>query len=122
MTWGSFHGFWLMRELGQEDAVYRNYDLDKAHFTYVSMGITRTGVVHPYANTVLGVQVIAQYLVDCGVPRGSLGKSTALYQYDTLEERLAEWAVWAMIRKGERPRWPLRKFVAPAPAVNLIFD
>jgi len=104
MTWRSFVGYVLMREMGHEDAVYRNYDvsdlngsspgivLDRA---FDRMGFDQKNTARPFV-----LPIIAQYLRNVGYqPPADLAQLGALAR---------EWYQWDRIRAGELRGFPRR--------------
>lgn len=101
----SFVDFWLMREMGQEDAVFRNYDLlwacgQGVPDLHMWLGLRRAGIPNPSTKNIqAGMDQLAQWLVDCGIERPAP---------DTLMWRLVAWYTWDRIREGEVQQFMLR--------------
>lgn len=99
-----------MRELGQEDATFRNYDIlhwtgrsDKSESTHLWLALNRIGGLlasNSRASIPYGVAEAAQRIVNLGGERPSNEK---------LIIRLVGWYVWDRIRKGELIKWPYLK-------------
>lgn len=104
MTWRSFVDYVLMCELGQADAIARNYDLDDLN------GVRNAGIVFDRGALRMGLDqrnivrhhlppMIAQRLRDMGyIPPDA----------DTIMRLVRQWYVWDRIRKGEVRQWPLK--------------
>lgn len=117
MTWGSFMDYWLMRELGQQDAICRNYWLDKyAHqakyrfaVTHVAMNgwdvkaLNRLRIFDDTCSPYWQLKQVAQCLVNYGASYPDL---------EVLRVRLIEWYTWDRLRKGDLTRWPYRSSIA----------
>lgn len=106
MTWGSFMDFWIMREMGHEDAVFRNYDLTwnlgkGASDIHLFLAFNRLGLIHTKgkADISLHMAEVRQRLLNTG-------------QRDVDENRLAlrlcAWHNWDRIRAGEVQKFMLR--------------
>ncbi len=110
MTWRSFMDFYLMRELGHEDAIIRNYiDLrtDSMHDNHacVYSAIVRIGLPVEKGNWKLAVYAVMQMLVNMGLERPD---------FDVVRIRLNQYYQWDKIRTGESryPR-PLKQGANP---------
>ena len=107
--WQSFVNFWLMRELGQEDAILRNYDVlryngkDNGWRLHLWLAVKRLG--EP-AKSVEDAQnwlnELAQRFVNMGAERPALS---------VLDNRLRAWYVWDKIRRDEYQQWYLSGMV-----------
>lgn len=104
MTWRSFMDYVLMRELGQADAIVRNYDLRNLNGSkpgiIIDRAFARMGFDQPRTARPLIVPTIAAYLINMGYQR--------CLTRDELEWRIREWYNWDRIRKGEIRQWPLK--------------
>lgn len=112
MTWVSFVGFWQMRELGQEDAVFRNYDLlwntgkstepGNEKPLHLWLALKRSGLMEhgdTYSHIPWAVAEAAQRLVNLGMARPTNPQ---------LVLRLVAWFNWDRIRCGEYQQFMLR--------------
>ncbi len=120
MNWVSFMTFWQMRELGQADATFRNYDLlwnvgkeyrsTPEQSTYLWLALKHLGLARKSrTETPWGVAEVAQRIVNMGGerPRNS-----------QLVLRLIAWYNWHRIRSGEVQSFMLRSR-SEGPTANL---
>jgi hypothetical protein len=104
MTWRSFMDYVLMCELGQSDAITRNYDLQ--HLKGAKPGIVldrafaRMGFDQPNTPRAYVIPTVAQCLRNMGYSPPDP---------DKLGWLMREWYTWDRIRKGELRQWPLKK-------------
>lgn len=103
MTWRSFVDYVLMVELGQQDAIMRNYDLD--HLKGAKPGqvldraFARMGFDQPNTPRAFVIPEIAQRLRNMGY------SPTSPEQLAQLARR---WYTWDRIRTGDVLMWPMR--------------
>lgn len=104
MRWSSFIDFWIMRELGMEDAIFRNYDLlkftgrDRKWELHLWLAMRRMGLEPANSKTAADmIPEVAQRIANVySCPRPD---------YETLRIRIIAWAVWDRIRTGETQTW-----------------
>jgi hypothetical protein len=105
MTWVSFVDFWIMRELGTEDSVMRNYDITRMTgegSTHLWLALKRIGVPCTAKDHENYVPEVRARLVAIGVPEPPLPQ---------VRIRLIAWYNWDRIRKGEVGSWFLSEMV-----------
>lgn len=106
--WQSFLNFWIMRELGQEDAILRNYDVMSTQgkgggSSHLYLAIRRLGEPARTQEDALNwLSEIAQRFVNMGAERPDIA---------VLHNRLRGWYVWDRIRMGEYKQWFLSEAV-----------
>ena len=109
MTWRSFMDYVIMLELGQHDAVYRNYDIG-------NLNGSKPGIVLDRAFAMMGfdqkntprafvLPAIRAQLTNVGYP--------CTRDDDWLAERVREWYNWHRIRSGMLQQWPLKRVDNP---------
>lgn len=110
MTWGSFVNYWIMRQMGQEDTICRNYD-----FLYYAPLHYKPGE-HEEVYTLkaakrMGLSATKPYHVVSEVTARlhSMGFDIT----DDVGARLVEWYCHDRIRLGEVGNWPRKQ---PKPA------
>lgn len=107
MTWRSFVDFWVMRELGQEDAVLRNYDVLKFAGTKkdsvgLNLALRRIGIAAPAKETL-------NYIPEVMARLKAIGIDTT--DFDKVRVRLVGWYTWDRIRKGDIQQWFLAEHI-----------
>lgn len=106
MSWRGFVDFWLMLEMGNDDATYRNYDLLRyaraanCDLTWLLLGIRRADLFVPGVPSEFLVADGQRRLLNMGFHPDSLG---------AVRIRLLEYYPWDSIRTGEYRKWPYRK-------------
>lgn len=105
MTWRSFVDFWLMRELGQEDAIMRNYDIMRfagKGETHLWLALGRIGMREAGTPIPLLLHSVCTALrnVGCAAPNP-----------EQVRQRLIGWYTWDRIRKQEITQWFLSEMV-----------
>jgi hypothetical protein len=105
MTWASFVDFWLMREMGLEDTVFRNYNvmaLTGKGDIHLWAAIRRAGFQASTAEDALNtIPTVIARLAALGVQRPT---------YEQVRVRLIGWYTWDRIRKGEVQSWMLSEY------------
>lgn len=107
MTWGSFVDFWLMRDMGHEDAVLRNYDVMKfvgpertsenGWNLHLWLALKRIGIHSTKSEESLNyLPEVAARLQAMGHPRPD---------FEQVRIRLIAWFTWDRIRKGDIQQW-----------------
>lgn len=104
MTWRSFMDYVIMRELGQDDAITRNYDLlhlngskpgmvlDRAA---ARMGLDQRNIARPFILPTIGAQM------------RSVGYNPPT-DVEAFAALVREWYIWDRIRTKDLQRWPLK--------------
>lgn len=111
MSWTSFIDFWIMRELGQEDAIFRNYDLlrysgngqGQLYAAMKQLGMDMTRIQKwEYADNF--VPEVAQNIANmyCLTTRPDPAQ---------VRIRLIAWYTWDRIRRGVVTQWFLSEMV-----------
>lgn len=104
MTWRSFLDYVLMCELGQDDAITRNYDLNNLNGSkpgimldraFSRMGFNQYSTLRAHI-----VPTVAQRMRDVGYTPPEPVR---------LENLIREWYIWDRIRKEEIWQWPYKK-------------
>jgi len=107
MTWRSFVEFVTMRAMGQEDAVYRNYDTTykpgKAGSDYLTYAISACERMKLHTQGVPLQFLIAEVQARL--------RGMGYYEPDThkLECLMCEWYIWDALKYGSLRRWKYRK-------------
>jgi len=108
VTWRSFMEFVTMLDLGQTDAIYRNYDignlngskpgvvLDRA---YARMGFDQPNTPRPFV-----LPSIRAHMFNMGYQAPNDDELAALVR---------QWYNWDRIRKGDLIKWPMREVHNP---------
>lgn len=104
MTWRSFVDFWLMRELGHEDTILRNYDVtrlaglktDKEDSAVLRLALRRAGIYSGNSDAANYVPEVAARLDALGLRYISLTQ---------IRVRLIAWFYWDRLRAGEVSTW-----------------
>lgn len=112
--WRSFVEFVVMRELGQSDAVYRNYNLLYVH----NRGNPERephlpGIVLDRAFKRMGFEPVARPFL---LPWVRAHLRNAGYNAGTDEDLsilIREWYTWDRIRSGDLRQWPLKQVSNP---------
>lgn len=104
MTWRSFMEYVVMRELGQADAVERNYDLSNLNGSkpgqvldraFARMGFDQKNTARPFV-----LPAIRARMQNMGF--------RATQPDETLALLVRQWYNWDRIRTGDLMRWPLK--------------
>lgn len=108
MTWGSFVDFWIMREMGHEDAIMRNYDIMRfvgSGELRLSLALSRIGIPHRSDEALNYVPEVCGRLTAMGQPAASVPQ---------VRTRLIGWYEWDRIRRGDIRSWFLSEMVHSA--------
>lgn len=111
VTWASFVDFWIMRELGQEDSIMRNYDVMKyaGRGAFALMfGVQRIGI------PVRHVDEAPNYIPEVMARLQAIGFKEL--NPDQVRVRLIGWYTWDRIRKGDIQQWFMAEHIRSARA------
>lgn len=109
MTWRSFMEYVVMLELGQSDAVYRNYDLEHLNGSkpgqvldraFARMGFDQKNTARPFV-----LPAIRAHMRNCGY--------NPTHTDEVLSALVRAWYNWDRIRSGDLQQWPLRAIDNP---------
>lgn len=102
--WRSFVDFWIMRELGQADAVFRNYNImwgsgRANNGPSLWRPLKRIGIFPKH------VDEAPNHIPEVAVRLEAIGLTRP--DYGAIDVRLRGWYNWDRIREGEVMKWVL---------------